>query len=726
MLKHKITIAIVISLLASICLFSGELKKLTFEQAFANKGEKLYSPLPDIPGWYDDDHYLFVENNKLFKIHYKTGKQILILNPADHPDIEKNGFNLLKDEGHTDDYNRFIFLKDDDIFLFERQNKILSKITDTPGTEQNPVFSPDGNKIAYTRDGNLFIYDIVEKKTTQITNDGNSVILNGYCSWIYYEEVFGRASRYRAFWWSPDSKKIAFMRFDQSKMPIYDITIFKGDYNKIEKQYYPKPGYPNPDVKIGIADASDGNIQWVDFTDTNDHYLAFPVWNEDGTALFFQWMNRGQDHLKVLRCNNKGKEISVLYEERQKEWVEFLDSGTIIYSENGDIILISSLDGWYNLYHFQKDGKVFKLTSGEWLVRRIAAYDPLKKTVYFLASKEDSCNTGIYSVSLKNKKIVPVSAGAGTHGADFSPDNAKYIETSSSLDTPKSQVMKNSFGKAIRTLGSVDKSVADKYALGKYEFLRIPVSDGYKLPAIMLLPPDFSKDKKYPVLFNIYGGPSAPTVRNEFRQRLDPQFYAEHGIISLWVDHRGSGHFGKKAEALMFRKLGYWEIKDFSDTVTYLRTLPFIDGDKIGITGGSYGGYVAALAACTASGYFKFADADASVTDWHFYDSIYTERYMDTPEENPEGYKNGSVMNYVDGYKGGLRITHGTADDNVHMQNTIILIDTLEEKGKPFEFMLYPQERHGYRGLKRYQSNRDSLDFWFRSFFGKTYKNEDN
>jgi dipeptidyl-peptidase-4 len=722
----KIFIGIAVCLFVIASLSAAELKKITFEQAYLSKGEKLYSELPEISGWFDDDHYFYVNLKKLYKVNYYTGRQYLILDPAQYAEVEKAGFDLLKPIDRTKDFNRFLFLKDDDIYLFDRKANVLTRITQTETKEQNPVFSPDGNFITFTREGNLFLFEIGKSNLRQITSDGDGTILNGYASWIYYEEILGRTSKYKAYWWSPDSKNIAFMRFDQSKVPVYTITIFKGDYCQLEKQFYPKPGYPNPDVKIGIAAVGTGTIHWVDFKDDNDHYLAFPEWNISGEALFFQWMNRDQTHMKILKCDENGTNVSVLYEETQKEWLDFLESYAINYTENDGIFLISSRDDWYNLYNVRSDGRFIKLTSGEWIVRRISGYDSKKKIVYFLASKEDSVDTDLYAVSLNDKKIQNITKNKGSHDVMIAPDAKKFIDTHSTLAAPNTMELRKINGSLMKTLGGADSPIEKEYALGKYEMFRIPVSDAYRLPAIWLLPPDFSTSKKYPVIMNVYGGPAAPSVKNAFRQNLGPQFIAQQGIIQLWVDHRGSGHFGKMGEVLMFRRLGYWEMKDFTDVVKYLRTLDFIDGNKIGITGGSYGGYVSALAVCYAPEYFQFADADASVTDWHFYDSVYTERYMDTPAENPDGYKNSSLLTYADNYKGGLRISHGSADDNVHVQNTIVFINQLIEKGKTFEFMLYPEERHGYRGNKRAHNNKDSLNFWLQSFFGREYKENNN
>ena len=719
--KIKNTIFILLIVLLSINTFSEEKKKLTFEQAFAKEGDQLIKDLPDIIEWKDDCAYYELKNDKLIIVNAKDGEEKKLLNLKNYKIFDDKKLDIKSAEDRTDDFNKFLFTKDGDIYLFSVKNNKLKRLTKTKTAEKNPRFSPDGSKIAYTVGGDLYAYEIDSGKTKRFTSDGSEVILNGYASWVYYEEIIGRRSRYKAFWWSPDSKKIIFLRFDQSDVPVFPIVRSKGDYGEVERQYYPKPGYPNPTVKIGIADIESATVNWINFKDENDHYLAFPVWSDDSRYLYFQWMNRGQDHIKILRSDLSGKNINIIYEEKQDHWVDFFGSSDLYICKNSDIYLISSRDGWYHIYYIDKGGSKQQLTTGDWSVKEINFIDEKKGDIYFRASKEDSTEIDFYKLSVNDNKITRLTEKRGYHTINISREASFFIDRYSSVDFPPVLELRDTQGKLIRKLGDSYSEKSEEYALGKYELFRIPTSDGYDLPALWLLPPDFDENNKYPVIFRIYGGPGASIVYNaqRTRGRLGMHYVAQQGIIQISVDHRGSGHFGKKEMNLMHRNLGKWELHDYIEAVKYLRTLPFVDPERIGITGGSYGGYVTTLALVSASEYFKYGDAGASVIDWKLYDSVYTERYMDTPKENPEGYKKGSVLNYIDKYKGGLRITHGTMDDNVHMQNTIQFIDKLIDAEKSVEFMLYPGQRHGYRGKKRYHDNKERVNFWLENFFNR-------
>jgi len=723
-MRRIVLILLVIIIVITNVLYAEELKKLSFKQAFMSKGEKLLKPLPQVLGWADDRNYYELRDTKLFKVNARDSKTRLVMDAAKHMAVLKKGFDLRAASDKTKDFTQFLFVKEGDIFLFSQKENKMTQVTHTKGSEENPTFSPDTAKIAYTMGGNLFVYDITGKKVRQLTDDGSDEILNGYASWVYYEEVLGRATRYRAFWWSPDSRKLVFMRFDQSKVPIFPIFRSTGTYGDLEKQRYPKPGYPNPEVKIGIADTTANSVEWIPFEDKNDHYLAFPCWNRKNNTIYFQWLNRDQNHLKVLQYDLESKRIDLVYEEKQKTWIDFLEDGDLKVLDNGDLLIRSSTSGWFHIYYVSRNGNVRAVTSGDWSVSSIEHINERNKQLFFTARKEDSTETDFYMTDFYGKGIKRLTAEKGMHRVNVSPNGRYFIDRYSSIDFPTRMDLKEINGKRVRRLGDSYSPVMKTYQLAKKEIFRIKTEDGYELPAVWMLPPDFDKNKKYPVIFGIYGGPGSPIVGNYFtyRDSFRMHFLAQEGIIVFSVDHRGSGHFGKKGMDLMHRNLGKWEMHDYIEAVKYLRTLPFVDNQKIGITGGSYGGYITAMALTYGSDYFQYGIADASVIDWALYDSIYTERYMDTPKENPEGYKKASVLNYIDTYKSGtLRITHGTMDDNVHMQNTIQFVDKIQDAGKFVELMLYPGERHGIR-KKRGVSSRENMNFWLKHFFNRTLK----
>ncbi|MCP5108315.1 MAG: prolyl oligopeptidase family serine peptidase [bacterium] len=718
-------ILLVLILAAVTVLLPGQLKKLTFEQVFMRQGEKLLKPLPQILKWDGDRYYYEFKNRKLVKVDARNGTSRLIMESTRFKDVFQKGFNMMRADDKTDDFSRFLFTKKGDIFLFDTRKKEtkdqLVQLTKTEGAEKNPTFSPDASKIAYTRDGNLFVYDIAAEKTTQLTNDGSSEILNGHASWVYYEEILGRGGRYRAFWWSPDNRQLVFMRFDQSEVPIFPIFRATGIYGDLEKQKYPKPGYPNPRVKIGIADTETGSAAWIPFEDEKEHYLAFPTWNKKSDAVYFQWLNRDQNYLKILRFDTAAKAITTVYQEKQKTWIDFLEDGDIKLLADGGLLIRSSQSGWYHIYYVFGNGDVRPVTTGAWTVNAIELVNGEKQQIYFTARKEDSTETDLYRVDFSGVNFKRLTVDKGSHRVKVSPGGSYFIDEYSSVEFPARMDLRNRNGKRVRQLGDRHSPVLGTYQLAKKEIFRIKTSDGYQLPASWLLPPGFDENKKYPVVFVIYGGPGAGSVRNSFAFRgyWGQHFLAQQGIIVLTVDHRGSGHFGKKGTDLMHRNFGKWEMNDYIEAVRYLRTLPFVDGQRIGITGGSYGGYVTALALTKGADYFQYGIAGSSVIDWALYDSVYTERFMDTPKDNPDGYKSANVLNYIDKYKSGsLLITHGTMDDNVHMQNTVQFIDKVLDAGKFVELMNYPGERHGFR-KKRAISNKISLDFWKRKLIGK-------
>jgi dipeptidyl-peptidase 4 len=354
----------------------------------------------------------------------------------------------------------------------------------------------------------------------------------------------------------------------------------------------------------------------------------------------------------------------------------------------------------------------------------VIVVDEKRGLVYFTASREKSTETQLYCVGLNGKNLKILTRAGGTHNVKISPAGKYFIDTYSSVNQPAKMELWSTNDKMIRALGDAYSPALAEYQLGQAELFTIPASDGLPLPAVWVLPANLDKSKKYPVLISIYGGPASPTVSNSW-QGLRPHYYSQNGIIYLSVDHRGSGHFGKEGVTLMHRRLGHWEMKDYIDAVKWLRRQPFVDSTRIAITGGSYGGYVSCLALTYAADYFTHGVAEFSVTDYRLYDSIYTERYMDAPLENSTGYDSTAVMKWVDRYKGLLRITHGTLDDNVHMQNSIQLIDKLQDAGKHFELMLYPNSRHGYGAGKNRHAGEESIRFWFKNLLNKEWSAEE-
>lgn len=703
-----------------VCVFglnAGELDKLTFEQVYLNRGEALLRPLPDISGWLDDGRYAEMRAGKWLAVDARSGRAQVLLDSQALKMKAPANLDFLKPADHTADYSQLAFLYEDDIYVFQKKTGMTRRITSTAAAEKNPTFSPDGRFLAYTAGGNLFVCDTAGGVPRQLTFDGSEEILNGYASWVYYEEILGRSSRYRAFTWSPDGGKIAFMRFDQACVPQFPLFDSAGPYGRLEMQRYPKPGFPNPAVTIGICDLVARRTDWIGFADSGDHYLAVLDWSPDSRILFLQWLNRGQDDLKVYAYLLAARSSLLVYREKQKAWIDFLGAGDFHPLAAGGFLLLSSKSGWNHLYLVNANGLEKMVTSGKWSVSQIEFVDEKKGLAFVSADKEDSTRTDLYRVPFHGAPMKRLTGLDGTHGVTFSRGGSYFLDRFSSLQQlPLLQLCRRD-GRALRRLGESATPALHRAALGKVEIFKIPTGDGLQLPAVWYLPPDFKAEKRYPVVFSVYGGPGSRSVVDAFPRRLDEYFLAQQGIIVLKVDHRGSGHFGKQGMETMHRCLGKWEIADTSSAAAYLRTLPFVDGEKIGISGGSYGGYVTALALASAPDFFACGIADFAVSDWLLYDSVYTERYMGLPSENPEGYRQASVLSHLQTYRGGLFLIHGSMDDNVHMQHTLQLLNGLLDMGKTAELMVYPGERHGVRGIKSTAYFRSALDFWKRKFF---------
>ena len=609
--------------------------------------------------------------------------------------------------------------------LFFKNGSEEKQLTNDKSEEKNATFSPDSAFVAYTKDNNLYTYHLKTNKETQLTTDGTKTTLNGFATWVYWEEIFGRATRYRAFWWSPDSKKLAYMRFDESKIMMFPLYNSEGQHGSIEETRYPKSGDPNPEAKVGFVSPEGGKTTWADFNEKDEQYFGWPEWLADGSGLMVQWINRGNDNLKLYNVSPLNGSKKEVYAETQKAWIDIDDADNRLTLLDGgkEMIIISDKSGWKQLYMYGIDGK-FKnnITEGKFTVTSVIGIDQKSRTVYFHArGLENSARFDLYKVGFDGKGMKRLTFGAFNHRQIQASEDYKYfITTYSNITTPTQMAVIDNNGKIIKELGSIKGSEMDNYNIAKSELVRVKSDDGlFDLPMSITYPQNMVAGKKYPVLISIYGGPDAGTVYDQWSWNTRSQWYAKEGLIQVSLDHRASGHFGKEGVAYMHRNLGYWEMIDYKTLVKSLIDRGIADPTKICITGFSYGGYMSCYALTYGSDVFTHGMAGGSVTDWQLYDSAYTERFMDTPAENPEGYKSSSVMTHVDKYKGVLQIVHGTMDDNVHMQNSIQLISKLEDNKKEFEFMLYPGGRHGWGGNKGVHFDNLKIKFIYKYLFEK-------
>lgn len=667
----------VLVLITISALATAQKKDFTFDELFRRKLTDFTKPLPDIQGWKDDEHYIQLLDDKTVLVDVKTGKTTpyTATNP---PEV-------------------------------------------TIEDARNITYSPDRKWMAYTKkDNNLYAREAATGKEIQFTNDGSEVILNGYASWVYYEEILGRPSKYRSFWWSPDSKHLVFMRADDSEVPMFPIYYSDGQHGYIERTHYPKVGDKNPEVKIGVVSVNDPKIIWTDFNEKNDQYFGMPYWTPDG-ELWIQWMPRSQDNLKIYNIDLGNGSKKEIYNEEQKTWINLDDNDRVTFIPGTKYFLLKSdRTGWMHLYLHDLSGKLINaVTQGNYTVNDIIKTDTKAKLIYFTARKENSARVDFYKIGFNGKGLTRLTFGDYTHSVDASPNMKYFVTTYSNLTTAPRMTLMDANGKIIREIADIRGTGFDNYNIPKTELVKVKSTDGlFELPMTIVYPTHFDPAKKYPVVMSIYGGPNAGTVYDSW-QGTRPVWWAQEGIIQVTMDNRSSGHFGKAGMNYIHRQLGKYEIEDFMAGARWLKQQPFVDDSKMCMVGGSFGGYMTCMALTYGAEVFNYGIASYSVTDWQLYDTHYTERYMDTQKENPEGYKNTSVMTYANKYKGLLRIVHGTTDDNVHMQNSIQLIDKLEDLGKHFELMLYPGERHGWGGAKGWHSFAETARFYYKNLLNK-------
>jgi dipeptidyl-peptidase-4 len=605
-------------------------------------------------------------------------------------------------------------------YIWDTKTLKLTPLSDN-GKQRLADFSPDGTKVAFVRDNNIFIKDLKTGKEKQITFDGKkNNIINGTCDWVYEEEF----SFTKAFFWSPDGKKIAFYHFDESKVKQYTLPFYhKGNPYPEEYTYkYPVAGEGNSIVQIYTYDLATGKTVKMDVGSNTDQYIPRVKWTTQPDKLAIERLNRLQNHLDVLVANASTGKTTTIYTEDNKYYIDITDDLTFL--PDGKRFLMTSEKGGYNaIYLCSMDGKKEKqLTKGNWDVTKVYGYNPGRKLIYFQAAMTSPLDRDVLAVNLKGK-IRQISTKTGTNDGNFSKSFDYYINTWSDANTPPYITVNDYHGKVIRVLQD-NKAFIKKlqgYNLSKQEFFKLhspefTLPDGKQiaLNAWIIKPPHFDPDKKYPVLMYVYGGPGIQTVNNAWgwSNYFWFQMLAEKGIVVISVDNRGTGARGEIFKKMTYLQLGKYEIADQIEAARLIGKFPYVDSTRIGIFGWSYGGFMASLAITKGAGVFSTAVAVAPVTNWRFYDNIYTERYMRTPKVNKEGYDDNSPLKYVNNIKGHYLLMFGSGDDNVHPINSMRMISSLVNANKQFDMMVYPNKNHGiYGGNTRYFLYKKMTDF---------------
>ena len=668
----------------------------------------------------DGETYTTRDGSNIIRYSYRTGKVIdTILHSKQ---LAKFGIKSFSDYSFSYDEKQILLLTSFEpiyrrsfkanYYIYNRDTKTASLASDN-GKQSYATFSPDGTKIAFVRNNNLFYKDLIANKEFQITTDGEwNHIINGSTDWVY-EEEFGFA---KAFEWASDSKSIAYYRFDESRVKVFNMNKFEGNlYPENYAFKYPKAGEQNSIVSIYTYDLQDHKSTKMDVGNEDNQYIARIKWTTNPDKLAIVRLNRLQNKLDILVANTKTGQTTTLYSESNPRYISEVTDSYLNFLPNGNQLIINSeKDGYNHLYLYNMDGTLAnQITKGSWDVREFLGVDTQKNTVYYTASAVSPMQRELYSTTLNGKSTKKLSLQEGTNSATFSNGMKYYINTYSSTTTPSYITLHSANGKLLRVLESNEKlnETLKKYEVAQKEFFSFVTPEGVSLNGWMIKPANFDENKKYPVLMTQYSGPGSQEVVDSWEIGWE-HVLAQNGYLVVSVDGRGTGGRGETFKKQTYGQLGKLEVEDQISAAKYIGSLPFADKDRIAIWGWSYGGFMSLNAILKGADVFKVAIAIAPVTNWRFYDSIYTERFNGLPQDNPAGYDDNSPINHVDKLKGKLLIIHGTSDDNVHIQNSYELVSKLIEKNKQFDMMVYPDKNHSiYGGKTRLQLYTKLIDY---------------
>jgi dipeptidyl-peptidase-4 len=585
----------------------------------------------------------------------------------------------------------------------------------TGGKQQLATFSPDGTRVAFVRENNLYIKELEDNRESQVTFDGlRNEIINGMPDWVYEEEF----AFSKGFMWSPDSRRIAYYRFDESRVKLFTMTKFGSLYPEPVAFKYPKAGEENSVVSVRVFDLDSGETVPMDVGPETDQYIPRIEWTADPEVLSILRLNRLQNRMDILHARAGSGESTVVYSEENQYYISEPSDQTLTYlPDRKSVILISERDGFYHLYLLDYlSGNLRPITSGPYDIDAFLGYDPERKTLFYTSHEESPLEKQLYSIRIDGLKKKRLSTGKGSNSAIFSNSLDYYVLTHTSANAPQQVTLHNRKGKLIRVLEDNQrlKQVMKDHGFAPVEFLSVPTASGQELNAWMIKPVDFDPSKKYPLLVYVYGGPESQTVEDDWISR-GPwfQMLAQKGYIIACVDNRGTNGRGETFRKATYLQLGKYETIDQLEAAAWFGSQDYIDEERLGIFGWSYGGFMSSLCMTKGNGIFKMGIAVAPVTNWRYYDTVYTERFMRTPKENPEGYDQNSPIHFTDQLQGRFLLIHGMGDDNVHFQNSVDFTESLVQANKQFEMQFYPNKSHGISGgntsLHLYQRMTDFI-----------------
>lgn len=701
-----------LSLLAILALHvqaTAQKKPVTLQDVFMNPK---FSPprMAELQWMADGEHYTHVKIESgvrsIYKVDAATGEETVFIDGGTlkfDAEGEPVGFESY---AWSDNENFIVFtLNERNIWrrstigtyaVYDVQRARLIALPSHPEGVMNVKVSPDGRRVGYVFKDDLYVMDLASRDETRLTGDAREDVHNGRFGWVYEEEF----SIVDGWQWSPDSKHIAFWQEDERQVPEFTMTNYMPLYHDYIRIRYPKPGEKNPVEKIGVIDIASKDLRWMDLGAETDIYIPRIQWTRQPGTLCIYRMNRLQNALEFLFADiTTGKTRVVFREESASGWIGVDDGSWLHFLKNKDqFVWTSEKDGFNHLYLYDYGGKLIRqITTGQWEVVDVLGVTPDDKTLYFTSTEISPLERHLFRIGMDGKGKERLTGENGSHAISLSPTCELYIDSWSSVARPLQRKLYEGDGDRLRDLAAMDPAVYDEYLWSEKELFTVTTADGWTLDCSMMKPADFDPSKKYPVFFDVYGGPGTQAVRNSWPPTMQ-QWYCSEGFIVIQVDNRGSSARGTGFKHAVYKQLGKWEAHDYVEVAKHLSTLPFVDAGRIGIWGWSYGGYMAALTMLLGPEYFHVGVAIAPVTDWSLYDTIYAERFMQRPQDNPDGYEVGSCLEDAAQLKGNLLIIHGGLDDNVHLQNTMKFIDRLEEEGKQFDMRIYPNGDHGVAG----------------------------
>jgi dipeptidyl-peptidase-4 len=641
------------------------------------------------------------DNSQINKYSFRSGQKTRTLVDSKNIEIDINDYTFSKDEKKVlfaNETEKIYRYSSKSIYhIYNLKAKKLEKLSDDKVMYAD--FSPSGDKVAYVNSNNLFVKDLSNGRTIQITTDGKlNQIINGATDWVY-EEEFGLT---QAFFWSPDGKKIAFYKFDEREVKEFSMDIFNAELYPSQYQFkYPKAGEDNSKLSIHIYNIDDEKTTTISLNKSYE-YIPRMNWTKSNDLLYVLAMNRHQNELDFILYNTINSSSEILFSENDKYYIDVHDNTT--FTDDGQsLIWTSEKSGFNHIYLVNlENGQSQQVTTGNWEVTKYHGMNQDDNKVFYTSNEEGAINKSLYRINLDGSNKTKLSEDLGTHSSTFSNGMKYYSNTYSTADTPPYISLHNHTGKKIRVLeDNADLSTKmEEFDLTKKDFFSFTTSEDIELNGWMIKPSDFDPNKRYPVFMFLYGGPGSQQVVNSWGwfNYFWYQHLAQKGYIVACVDNRGTGGRGAEFKKMTYLQLGKYETIDQIEANRYLAKLPYIDENRIGIQGWSYGGYMSSLAITKGADVFKTAIAVAPVTNWRYYDNIYTERYMRTPQENASGYDDNSPINHVDSLKGNYLLIHGTADDNVHVQNTYEMVSALIKANKQFDLFIYPDKNHGIYG----------------------------